>query len=191
MKKLLLAILLILLGFYTNCSAFSNSGLVDARARAPVNFQCPPRTIRVALDPRFTPRERWLGETALLNMKHLGVRVQVVAQSPEVEVRRWNLHNCRDMILGMHITYANFVLVDPGCMLSDRQYQTVVIHEIGHWLGMRHVCEEDGRTTDVCSPVGRGDAILNPYIDWQHTVIPTRLDISEYNRVCWVRSRGG
>lgn len=193
MKKLLLALLLILLGFYANCSAATtiNHGLVDVRTRAPVTFQCPPRTIRVSFDSRFTQRERFLAEDALLNLKHLGVRVQVVGQNQQdVEVRRWRVHDCQDMILGMHITHAPFVLVDPTCMSSDQQYQAVVVHEVGHWLGMRHVCQEDRRTTDVCSPIGTGLAVLNPYLDWDHFALPSTLDIAEYNRVCWVRLGG-
>jgi len=86
-KKLLLALLLILLGFYSDCSVATstNLGLVDVSTRAPATFQCPPRTIRVSFDSRFSQRERFLAEDALLNLKHLGVAAQVVNHNQDVE----------------------------------------------------------------------------------------------------------
>jgi hypothetical protein len=80
-------------------------------------------------------------------------------------------------------------LVDPRCSRTDQQFRTVVVHELGHWLGMRHVCRTDGWTSDSCSPIGRGEAVMNPTTGDTQSSIPGLLDIMEYNRACWIRSR--
>lgn len=92
--------------------------------------------------------------------------------------------------MGLYTTGANYIEVAKSCTSSESQYQAVIVHEIGHWLGMRHVCLPDRRTTDVCSPVGVGTALMNPYVGVTHSMSPVELDLSEYDRVCWLRQTG-
>lgn len=106
----------------------------------------------------------------------------------DVVIRHWTF-NCESLILGSYTAETNYTLIDPRCSITDQQFRAVVVHELGHWLGMRHVCRPDGRTSDVCSPVGRGEAVMNPTTAIDQSAMPNRLDIAEYNRVCWIRSR--
>lgn len=171
-------------------ACLSKMGLADVTTKAPETFRCPARTIKIAFDTRFTKKERLLGEFALLHFRVFGIQTQVVSQlESNVEVRKWTGHRCSDHLLGQYTLNDAHVLIDPSCIHSDDQYQSVVVHEIGHWLGMRHICEKDGKTTDVCSPVGKGRAVLNPYLSVYHLPDPQRLDVAEYNRICWMRIR--
>lgn len=186
MKKLLLSALVVLVGFYADCTRLTINSQIDVLTRAPLAFHCPPRTIRVSFDNSFSDHEKFLVKIALLNYERLGIHVQFVTENQEVQIRRWAGHHCQDDLLG--ITHQNYVLIDPACTSSEQQLQVVVFHEIGHWLGMQHVCQPNLKTTDVCSPVGYGWAVLNPYVGRLHPLQPTRLDEAEYTRGCWIRT---
>lgn len=165
-------------------------GLTDATITAPRGFICPPRTITVAIHPDFTAQQRFLIALAVNDLKVMNVIGRVVEGRADVLVRHWTF-NCETFILGSYTAETDYALVDPRCSTTNQQFRAVVVHELGHWLGMRHVCRPDGRTTDVCSPVGRGEAVMNPTTSVDQVSIPNRLDIAEYNRVCWIRSHGG
>jgi hypothetical protein len=53
------------------------------------------------------------------------------------------------------------IFIDPTCTQGNLEFRTALMHEVGHALGMQHVClaREDRRD---CSPVGRGFAVMNP-----------------------------
>lgn len=187
MVKFLIAVIVVFLGFSPGCP--NRTGLTDATITAPRGFACPPRQITVSLHPEFTSHERELITQAVNDLRHLNVFGRVVDGTANVIVRHWTF-NCDSMILGSYTSDTDYVLVDPRCSTNDQQFRAVVVHELGHWLGMRHVCRPDGKTTDVCSPVGRGEAVMNPITSVDQEPIPNRLDLAEYNRVCWIRSFG-
>lgn len=192
-QRLLLALVVTFFGFFSNCSGFHRPpGLVNETTEAPQSFHCPPKIIRVQFDSAFTPRERFLAISALSKINLLNVFPLAVEDHPDLLVRHWRNFRCvegehREQTLGFYTNFQNSVWIAPGCIDSDREYQTVVIHEIGHWLGMRHICRANRRTTDGCSPVGLGIAVLNPYLDSLNTPDVSSLDRIEYNRACWIR----
>ena len=53
------------------------------------------------------------------------------------------------------------IVIDPTCVHGELEFKSAFMHEIGHSLGMGHVCTSHDRDSD-CSPVGRGLAIMNP-----------------------------
>lgn len=176
----------VFLGF---CSGYqARTELTDHTTIAPREFVCPPRHITVGIHPDFTEHQRFLIRSAVIDLKHLGVHGMVVDGPADVVVRHWTF-NCDSLILGSYTVETDYTLVDPRCITTDQQFRAVIVHELGHWLGMRHVCRPDGRTTDVCSPVGRGEAVMNPHTEAAQSSIPSRLDIAEYNRACWIHSR--
>ncbi len=146
------------------------------------------RILRVGVDPNFKPREvEWIRH-ALTFFRVLNITATVERTNVEVMVVRWyNEPNCANGRLGEYHLGTNFVLIDPRCISGRQQFEAVVEHELGHWLGMRHVCRPNGRTTDICSEVGRGIGIMNPYLDFDHLLMPTPLDIAEYDRVYFNR----
>lgn len=97
---------------------------------------------------------------------------------------------------GQHTLGTNVVRIDPVCTQGSLVMRAAVIHELGHWLGMSHVCRQAGEATD-CSPVGFGQATMNPSLtygdptglpfDTAHVGLapafqPTELDLAEFRR---------
>lgn len=94
------------------------------------------------------------------------------------------------------IVGTRIVEVDRVCMTSESAFRQAVGHEIGHALGMLHVCEREGDAPD-CSPVGFGPAMMGPRLRQSddgpgfsevYTGVlgidePTELDLAEFRRV--------
>lgn len=55
------------------------------------------------------------------------------------------------------------IFIDPTCTQGNLEFQTALMHEIGHAVGMQHICLPNEQRND-CSPVGRGIAIMNPHL---------------------------
>lgn len=86
--------------------------------------------------------------------------------------------------------------VDPVCTQGLLVLRAAIVHELGHWLGLRHVCRQPGEVAD-CSPVGFGPAVMNPaltygdgagptldtaYVGPVPSFQPTELDLAEFRR---------
>lgn len=54
--------------------------------------------------------------------------------------------------------------IDPVCVTLQSQKEAAFEHEIGHALGMSHVCLGAADSAPDCSSVGTGDAVMNPYL---------------------------
>jgi hypothetical protein len=90
------------------------------------------------------------------------------------------------------------IFIDPTCTQGNLEFRTAFMHEIGHALGMQHICLPSEERND-CSPVGRGFAVMNPNIvqestEPEHSIdssdpgpVPTfeiqELDLREFERV--------
>lgn len=88
--------------------------------------------------------------------------------------------------------FDSHIEIDPTCLHGNLEFRTAVMHEIGHAVGMSHICRsEDSASTIpglVCSPVGRGRAVMNPSVFEPGITDPAPcyevqpLDIREFNR---------
>jgi hypothetical protein len=94
---------------------------------------------------------------------------------------------------GRYTPGTTFVEVDPACTQGYTALRATMGHEIGHALGMSHVCARIGETSD-CSIVGIGFAMMNPSLSYgdvfimegPHDIasdVPTSLDLAEWRRV--------
>jgi hypothetical protein len=95
------------------------------------------------------------------------------------------------------LTGDSHIEIDPTCTHGNLEFRTALMHEIGHALGMQHVCQLGEERKD-CSPVGRGLAVMNPHLTYGEDEgpgfeqaytgpIPTfeiqALDVKEFERV--------
>ena len=96
---------------------------------------------------------------------------------------------------GRWIVGSRVVEVDPDCTPGDTAFRQAVGHEIGHAIGMGHICARPGDAPD-CSAVGFGPAMMAPRLGGESSGIgfgeafadalgedaPTVLDLAEYRR---------
>lgn len=91
--------------------------------------------------------------------------------------------------VGRYLPGTRFMECDVVCAHGYGELRTCLAHELGHALGMKHICRQSGELTD-CSPVGYGPAIMNPSgIDTDPFepmpaigYVPTDLDLAEFRR---------
>lgn len=149
-------------------------------------------TVRVWISPAWLPIDRPRIVEQLANLGRLGPQF-VVADAPsyaDVLVYPFESDDCQRTGAGRWFSGTRRIEVDPACTGGDTAFRTAIGHEIGHAIGMRHVCMYEDETTD-CSPVGFGRAMMNATIDEgddplapvPFTDRPTELDLLEYARV--------
>lgn len=91
---------------------------------------------------------------------------------------------------GRWLVGSRVVEIDPTCTPGDTAFRQAVGHEVGHALGLQHCCRHEGEAAD-CSPVGFGDAMMNPSLSGGGESFdpalandaPTPLDLAEFRRV--------
>lgn len=158
-------------------------------------------TMTVALGPSLAEGLPWRPDQAAEIQKALGAAealgpaFPLVSEADAEAVIRpfFSKGPCKPgMQVGRFSLGAHFVECNPDCAKGYPELRTCVLHEIGHLLGMGHVCVKHREVPD-CSPVGYGYASMNPQIAYGDafddtdvsvsTDVPTDLDLAEYRRV--------
>lgn len=146
----------------------------------------PHRIIRISIDPAFSIFERDYINIALNNLSssfNIETISSVNNHNQDLTIIRWSNNNCvQTNTYGRYYSRTNYIIFDPGCVCSKQQFVVGIQHEIGHWLGMKHICLSDRRTTDTCSSVGFGRAIMNPFTEIDANMEASELDLEEYRR---------
>lgn len=156
--------------------------------------------VRVYVDPTWLRVDQAQIEQELTNLNALGPRF-VRAEDGErstarVIVQPYNTARGCQLEAARWIFGTRIVEVDRTCKVSESAFRQAIGHEIGHALGMNHICERAGDAVD-CSPVGFGDAMMGPRIRqsddgpgfgevYSGTLgfdEPTELDLAEFRRV--------
>lgn len=135
---------------------------------------------------------------ALRDAEALGPAFVVAASeaASDVTVAHWiapaNCVPAARFVLGGRV-----VELDPVCLPGLLYQRAALIHELGHWLGMSHVCERSNEEP-WCSSVGIGGAVMNPSFTFADSTgptfngaytgpapwfQPTDLDLAEFRRV--------
>lgn len=112
-------------------------------------------------------------------------------------IRAWSSGGHCEHGAGQWTPGTHFAEVDATCTGGLLGLRTAVAHELGHMLGMQHICMAANELTN-CSPVGYGPAIMNPNVSYGDPLVgeenvsaytgvpqvaPSHLDILEYSRV--------
>lgn len=136
-------------------------------------------TVQVRLGPGWPASERARLATELARLHRLGPDFRWAPATPEtppgwvpdgrklftVVVNRgdWGPTSCNLYGAGYYDTLRRTVHIDPVCAPGE-MLESAFGHEIGHALGMMHVCRSAGETRDhECSPVGFDRlALMNP-----------------------------
>lgn len=153
-------------------------------------------TVHVWIAASWLPIDRPRIIEQLANMNRLGPTF-VVDDTPyyaDVLIYRFDSDDCKRTGAGRWWVSTRSIEVDPVCTQGDTAFRTAIGHEIGHVLGMRHICTHHQKTND-CSPVGFGRAMMNPTLTEGEdplapvpfTDLPTELDLLEFRRVFRVR----
>lgn len=154
-------------------------------------------TVRVYVSALWRPADAARVREALPRVAALGPEVTETQDSAaaDVIVRPWESPSCERSGAGRHVVGTRFADVDPTCAAGDDAFAAFVLHEVGHALGMAHVCvlADDDAPGDPCSPVGRGVAVMNrspfaapPFAAPGERVAVDRftgLDLAEFRRV--------
>ena len=151
-------------------------------------------TVTVYVSPAWIPADRARIGDELRVLQALGPAFVVTEASDQADVivRPWESPDCATAGAGGHTLGTRVAEVDPVCAPGDGAFRAMVGHEIGHALGMLHVCRhtEDGPD---CSPTVRGTPAMmarSPFVDSHDPIIglvavdtPQALDLAEYLRV--------
>lgn len=181
---LFFTLLVVYLGFTDLCCCTRGSQWRRQQIHDIVNSS---RAIKVYIRPEIDQRYISLIQESLGRFNVLpGIRVAIVedVSRADVIVYSWN-NRINDNIIGLQPESSNQILLDIRRITEaggDRALQTVFMHELGHWLGMKHVCQHRNERRE-CSPVGYGWAIMNPVVENGFVTEFTTLDISEFRRI--------
>lgn len=147
--------------------------------------------VKVWLGPGWLNYDRQRIEQQLTYLHRLGPAFSLTTDQDAANVLlyRFESPNCELFGAGRWFQGSRRVEIDPVCTQGDTVFRMTVGHEIGHALGMGHVCTRDREVPD-CSPVGHGQAMMNPFIwerddaeFWVAQEEPTELDLAEFRRV--------
>ena len=154
-------------------------------------------TVSVYVSTDWSPTDRGRIGNELRALQALGPAFVTtdLSDQADVIVRPWDSPDCATAGAGGHTLGTRIAEVDPTCAPGDGAFRAFIGHEIGHALGMLHVCGHHESGPD-CSPTVRGAPAMmarSPFVDSGDPVIglvavdtPQALDLAEYTRV-----RGG
>lgn len=166
-------LLVVLLSFLVCCN------------KPPIVQHNSPTTLFISFEPGFTGYELRLFHEALPSFSTMDIRF-VVTDNPgsaDLIVKPWYNPDYSDGRVGLYPGGTNYVMIATSRLETDEQFRAILLHEIGHWMGLSHVCLfADVRDRSDCSPVGVGEAVMNPVISSQHVQQFTTLDIAEFHR---------
>lgn len=140
----------------------------------------------IKLERGFTPEERISIIETFNTFRTLGLRPRLVESRSDL-VYDLKVENTElgllETDLGRHMGL-NVIRLATNRMINGHQLKMVFMHEVGHWLGMHHVCigSEPEERINECSPVGIGTAIMNPFNNPAMPAEFTALDSLEYHR---------
>ena len=155
-------------------------------------------TVTVFIDPGWLQLDQTRIRDELVLLSALGPRFVEAGTgnraTSRVIVQPFDSYGC-SLGAGRWLVGTRIVEIDPTCTPGDSLFRQAVGHEVGHAIGMTHICLHPHDAPD-CSPVGYGPAMMNPrlnaatvgagfgeaFTDTLGEDSPTELDLAEYRR---------
>jgi hypothetical protein len=144
---------------------------------------------------------RRLAEETLPELNRIGPTIKLVDSGGDVIVLiDQNQTSTRNCYAGDFLRSQRVITLYPTCITSETEFKSTFMHEVGHALGLSHICRRDGEIND-CSPIVHGVSIMNPGLDYTDAFenqsvfdeinrissVPateiTELEIKEFNRI--------
>jgi len=138
-------------------------------------------TVQIRLAPDWRPDERARMEPQLARLNKLGPLFiwappgstdpigvgpgPRLVQTALVNRGTWGPAGCQETGVAFYDTFRKVIWIDPVCAPGEL-LPYALGHELGHFLGMRHVCRSAGEGGSYeCSPVGFDRAsLMNPSV---------------------------
>lgn len=134
------------------------------------------------VDPHFTSWHKTLIRIAVRGYERVGlIFIETLDYSESrIIIQRWRNEIRESTVFGVYVDGTKRILIDVDRMTTESQIVAAIMHELGHWIGMNHVCREPNESAN-CSSVGYGNAIMNPNIGESHITNLSPLDLAELN----------
>ena len=131
-------------------------------------------------------------------LRAAGYAFQLAADGEPYQIRVTRRHvlSCEGVYVGYWDRATRTVSIAPECLQRRAQLVYTIAHELGHSIGLFHVCRypseviERRRVGDDCHGTAFGPALMNPYYEYGSDPSPselTRLDLMELQRVGAIR----
>jgi hypothetical protein len=144
------------------------------------------RTIIIFIDESFSEKERIIFSNTLKYFNAFGLKVFLVSNRNDFyHIEIINAKNLGRNVAGLYPVESNQIYINVNAITTESQLQAVFMHEVSHWIGLGHICLDYQTTNEqLCSPVGRGFAIMNHVVSTPNTEVSfSNLDILEFKRI--------
>jgi hypothetical protein len=105
---------------------------------------------------------------SILELNRLGPTIQLVDSGEHLEayLDQVAVSGARNCYAGLYTPGIRpRIKLVPTCITSNIEFQSTFMHEVGHALGMQHICRKHREVAD-CSPVGHQVSFMNPGLDY-------------------------
>jgi hypothetical protein len=144
-------------------------------------------TVSIRLSTEWPSMYRGWATEALPELNRLGPTFNIVQNNiNSILVREADLQPCTTNGVGLaHLPETPGSLcvidIDPTCTTSSLEFRTVFMHEVGHCVGLTHICRHD--ELRECSVVGHGLAVMNPDVRYGDGSIPADTSEADLGQV--------
>lgn len=140
--------------------------------------------VRLAGDGWEQGNRRIIASRVMEELSRLGPTVRLVESGEDVSVHIDGVMESRGegCYAGVYHPGSGHIKLVPVCMTSSVEFESTLMHEVGHSMGMGHICRKVGEVGD-CSPVGYGVSFMNPGLDYVRVGGGSSMERDELDRV--------